>query len=188
MLVVADQDRAALGKPWHQSLDHPAARLVLSLAAAYRPLFADRSDVRHVVVLSGCRSACRIVLACVQAEVLRQLFRRLRPCDHNGFDGGLQQPRVVHVGPVIRYPRRHRPPRRRSRCAWCLFRGQNTSKISLIRSHRASGISQITPNGFRFRVCFLRRFAILGSFPEKTTMPELVSTPNPRFAETSVFG
>jgi len=85
-------------------------------------------------------------------------------------------------------PPRHRPPRRRSGCAWCLFCGQNTSKISLLRSHRASGISQITPNGFRFRVCLLRRVAILGSFPEKTTMPELVSTPNPRFAETSVFG
>ena len=55
------------------------------LARCVQLLFTDAADMGGVAELRGCRLACRIIVPFVQAQVLRLLFGRLGPLDHDGI-------------------------------------------------------------------------------------------------------
>ncbi len=67
-LVVAHQERPALGQPRERPFDDPPARREALLAGRrVQLLLADAPDVGHVAVVGDRRLARRIVIAFVQA-------------------------------------------------------------------------------------------------------------------------
>jgi hypothetical protein len=61
-------------------------------------LFADTPNVRNIVILIRRGASCRIVIALIQAQVLRRIVRRLRPIHNDRLNGLSQQLAVVDVG------------------------------------------------------------------------------------------
>jgi hypothetical protein len=51
-----------------------------------------------VLVCGDCLMAGQIIVALVQAEVLRQLFGRPRPIHHDGLQSGRQELAVLDIG------------------------------------------------------------------------------------------
>lgn len=69
VLVVADEERAALRQPGQRAFHDPTSRFVF-LVSASGGLFADAANVRNVLMLGDGGVAGRIVVALVQAQVL----------------------------------------------------------------------------------------------------------------------
>jgi len=66
LLVVADEDRAALGEPGERALNHPATGGMAFLARLVELLLPDPADVRDVARLLGGATAARVVVALVE--------------------------------------------------------------------------------------------------------------------------
>src|SRR6266487_6021364 len=102
MLVVTHQDGSALRQPAEGALDHPAARLVAGRAWAWLLQLAHALNVRRVLMLGNHFLALGVVVAFVQAKMLRIFSRRLRPIHDDGLDGILQELVIVDIGTVNR--------------------------------------------------------------------------------------
>src|SRR5687768_2713845 len=77
LLLPADQDATALRQPGQRPLHHPSAsRMALG---SLRPLVTDERNVRLVVVVDAGAPAILVVIALVQAQVLRVVRLGLRP-------------------------------------------------------------------------------------------------------------
>ena len=92
-LVVAHEDRSALGQPTDRALHHPAARLA---AATVAFLLADAPDVRHIALPFSRGTSSLGVIRLVQTQILLDLIRIRALCD-DGVDGRLEQLRVVDI-------------------------------------------------------------------------------------------
>src|SRR3954469_21291339 len=89
--------------------DHPPARLPVGMLVPDGDLlFANPADVGHVAGVGRCLPAGRVVIALVQAQVLRLLGPGRGAVHDDGLQGGLQQLGIVAVGPVHDHPQR--PP------------------------------------------------------------------------------
>lgn len=100
VLVVANENRAALGKPTQGALDDPTARLVFVLATRDGLFLANLTNVRRVPVFRRGLSPRRVVVSLIETKVLGFLLCRFRTFHDDGFDGGLQQLGVVDVRTV----------------------------------------------------------------------------------------
>src|SRR5438067_184944 len=96
LLVPTDQDGSALREPRQRAFHYPPARFV-GLRSG-RALVTDQRDVRVVVVVDAGAPARLIVVALVQAEVLRPAVLDRRALQDNGLDGLLQELGVRYVG------------------------------------------------------------------------------------------
>ena len=71
MFIIANQNGPALGQPTQRPLDHPAARFMPALPIAGFLLLTDTADVWCVTARRGGLLAGRVIIAFVQAQVLR---------------------------------------------------------------------------------------------------------------------
>ena len=97
LLVVAYQDSPTLREPAQSSLHHPSPRRIAFDARIIELLFADASDVRNVAPLFDDLSCRRVVVAFVQAQVLRRLLVGSRALDHDSIECRLQKLEVGYV-------------------------------------------------------------------------------------------
>lgn len=97
LLVVADEDRAALGQPGECALDDPAPGGLGLLPPAVELLLADAADVGDVPGGRASGLPGRVVVGLVQAQVLGDLGG-VGALDHGRVEGRLQQLGVVDVG------------------------------------------------------------------------------------------
>ena len=96
LLVVADEECAALLKPGEGALDYPAAGGMSLLAPAVELLLADPADVRDVSGVRAGRLAGGVVIPLVQTEVLRDGIG-VGARDHDRFDRLREELGVVDV-------------------------------------------------------------------------------------------
>src|SRR5829696_2335351 len=75
LLVVTDQDAAALRQPGERPLHHPPTRLVALRSVTPPGLLADPPDVRRIARVGRRRPTVGVVVALVQAQVLLPLGR-----------------------------------------------------------------------------------------------------------------
>jgi len=97
LLLPADEQPAPPRQPGEGALHYPATRRVRFLALLVFLLFADTADMSQVAALRQDCLAWLVVIAFVQAQVLRFLFRRLWAFHDDGIERGRQQQVVVHV-------------------------------------------------------------------------------------------
>ena len=106
LLLVADEDGAALLQPGEGALDHPAAGWVALLAGRVELLLADAADVGDVAAGLGRGAAGWVVVGLVEAEALRSALGRLGTLDRDRVERRLQQLVVVVVGALVGEPDR----------------------------------------------------------------------------------
>jgi hypothetical protein len=98
MLVVPNSQRATLREPCPCSFNDPPPRRVPLLPARIEFFLADPANMRRGAVIQSCLMAGRIIVALIQAEMLRPLSSWLRPLDNNRIERLRQQLGVVNVG------------------------------------------------------------------------------------------
>ena len=69
-------------------------------------LFADWSDVRDVSMLANGLVTGRVVIALVQAQVLRRTLGGRGAINHDGSQGGSQELRIVDIGSAYHHSQR----------------------------------------------------------------------------------
>src|SRR5215211_152320 len=98
LLLVAHQNSPALRKPAQRTLHHPPASRVAFDARLVELLLSNASDVGYVASLLHKLPARTIVVAFIQAQVLRSLLGGSRAIDHDGIERRLQQLEIRHIG------------------------------------------------------------------------------------------
>ena len=99
MLVVPNQNRAALAQPPQRSFNNPAAGRMSPAAAAVQLLLADPTNMRRVSTTHRRRMTGGVVIPLVQTQVLLLARRRPGFRYHDGLQCALQQFRVMNIGP-----------------------------------------------------------------------------------------
>ena len=99
LLLPADQDAPPPRQPGERALHHPTPGRVRLLARLVFLLLADAPDVRHIARSRHDGLGGGVVIAFVQAQMLRRGPGRGGPLDDDGIQRRLQQLRVGHVGP-----------------------------------------------------------------------------------------
>src|SRR5215210_6829632 len=99
LLLVTHQDRPALRKPAQRPLHHPSPRRVTLLARPVELLLADAPYVGSVAAgVHRFLNYLPLVVALVQAQMLRSFLRRLGTLDDDGVERGREQLEVGNVG------------------------------------------------------------------------------------------
>src|SRR5215218_4984621 len=97
LLLVTDQDGPTLREPAQSSLHYPAPRRITFLSCRIL-LLADGPDVRGVAVALHHLPSWLLIVALVQAQVLRSLLGGFGTLHHDRFYGVLKQLEVCYVG------------------------------------------------------------------------------------------
>jgi hypothetical protein len=97
LLLVADEEAAALGEPGQRPLDHPPPSLVP--LGSRRALVADGGDVWDVVPVDAGVPADGVVVALVGAEVLGEVGLGCGALQDDGVDGRGEELRIRDVRP-----------------------------------------------------------------------------------------
>jgi hypothetical protein len=98
MFVITDQNSSALREPTQRSLDNPAAGFVALFPITRFFLFANAADVGSMAPGDRRLPARGIVIAFVQAKVLRRGPCWLRPFDDYRLNGRFQEFTVWDIG------------------------------------------------------------------------------------------
>src|SRR5215210_562204 len=104
--LVTHQNRPALRKPAQRALHHPTPRRITFLAHFIELLFADAPDVWDVIAFFREFSGGSLVIAFVQAQILRRALGGLWALDHDGIERGFKELEVGYVRPGYHYSQR----------------------------------------------------------------------------------
>ncbi len=83
--IVTHQNCSAAREPSQSALHHPTTRRVLLFLVLIKFLFADAANVRHIAELSNSGFTCWIVVAFVQAQMLRLSLSWFGSLNDNGI-------------------------------------------------------------------------------------------------------
>jgi hypothetical protein len=106
LLLPADEDPAEAIQPGVGALDDPAAGAEAGLVRERSGFLAAGADVGSEAELGEELSDFVVVVALVEAEVLRRLGRRLGPLDRDALERQADELVVVAVGTADREPER----------------------------------------------------------------------------------
>ena len=70
ILIISDKNGSALGKPGQCPLNHPAAGWVVFVTVFVQLLLANPADMGNVACRLCCGTACGVVTAFIEAEIL----------------------------------------------------------------------------------------------------------------------
>jgi hypothetical protein len=84
-LLIPDQEAPALGEPGQRPFHHPPARRIGFLAVGIELFLADAPEMGDVLICRHGLMPSRMIIAFVQAEMLRPRLSRLGALHHDGL-------------------------------------------------------------------------------------------------------